>query len=226
MESKHGIGELALQMVQNDQALGLGAGSTIGTIIPLLGERIKQGLQIELYTSSNETQALMLENGLDVHDVGQAQQLDLYFDGCDQFDKNLNALKSGGGIHTQEKILAAMADQFIIVADEKKCVDHFDKRFPLVLEILPQAQEYIPPRIKKHFPESVTRIRLQDSLPQKTINGNLLLEIWFESWPPLKGINEWLKTLPGFIESSLFYSMAKAAIVGSKEGAKLVRLSK
>ena len=222
MKSNPTIAGLAMDMVQSGMALGLGGGSTIAGIIPALADEIKNGLSLELFTSSDATKTRIRDAGLYVHDQGHAKKLDIYFDGCDQFDQNLNALKSGGGIHTHEKILASMADQFVIVADEKKQVEFFEKKFPLVIDLLPESRDYIPPRIESHFPGSVTKFREQNGQWALTSNGNLLLEIWFESWPALSGINAWLKTLPGLIESSLFYSMASSAIVGSQDGARLI----
>ena len=83
--------------------------------------------------------------------MAQLKQIDIYFDGCDQFDNQLNALKSGGGIHTQEKLLASMAKQFVLVGDETKRVDSFDVKFPLVIEMLPQSLLYVPFKIEKLF---------------------------------------------------------------------------
>jgi ribose 5-phosphate isomerase A len=226
MESNFSIAALALEMVRDEMALGLGGGSTIATLIKPLAEKMEKGIRLQLYTSSDATRLLMLSEGMSIHDQGQSKKLDIYFDGCDQLDKNLNALKSGGGIHTQEKILAAMSDQFILVADEKKWVDQFDARFPLVIELLTDSRHYIPPRIERHFPGCRTNFRMKNEDVFRTTNGNLLLEIWFDHWPPLEGINAWLKSLPGVIETSLFYSMANAAIIGSPNGAKKVKKEK
>lgn len=216
------IAGIALDMVQHGMALGLGGGSTIATLIPLLAEKIKQGFSIQLYTSSEDTHSLMANEGMTIHDQGQAKKLDLYFDGCDQLDRSLNALKSGGGIHTREKILAAMADQFILLADERKWVEKFDRKFPLAVELLPESSQYISFRVEKHYPGSATSFRMKDDKPLRTVHGNFLLNIWFESWPSLQGVNEWLKSLPGVIETSLFYSMATAAIIGGQNGARLI----
>jgi ribose 5-phosphate isomerase A len=68
----------------------------------------EQNIQVQVYTSSATRQEL-LQHGFAPGDIAGMACLDIYFDGCDQFDKNLNALKSGGGIHTMEKLLASMA---------------------------------------------------------------------------------------------------------------------
>ena len=74
-----------------------------------------------------------------VQPIAAFKSIDIYFDGCDQLDSELNALKIGGGIHTQEKLLASMANEFILIGDESKLVQNFDNRFPVVIELLPQA---------------------------------------------------------------------------------------
>lgn len=223
MESNISIAALAIEMIRDGMAVGFGGGSTIATLIKPMAARIKKGLRLELYTSSDATRLLLLGEGMTIHDQGQAKRLDIYFDGCDQLDRNLNALKSGGGIHTQEKILAAMSDQFILVAEEKKCVDKFDKRLPLVIELLRDSSHYVPPKIERHFPDCRANFRMKNEDVFRTINGNFLLEVWFATWPPLEGLNEWLKSLPGVIETSLFYSMADAAIIGTPDGARIIK---
>jgi ribose 5-phosphate isomerase A len=223
MESNFSISILALEMVRDGMAIGLCGGSTIATLIKPLAEVINRGHQLQLYTSSNATRLLLLSEGMTIHDQGHAKKLDIYFDGCDQLDKNLNALKSGGGIHTQEKILTAMSDQFILLADEKKWVPKFDTKFPLVIELLPDSRHYIPPRIEMKFQGCRTSFRRKNEDVFRTINGNFLLEVWFGNWPPLDGINEWLKSFPGTIETSLFYSMASTAIIGAPDGARIIR---
>jgi len=65
-------------------------------------------------SSSFKTTTNLLAQGFKVQKPALLKYLDIYFDGCDQFDEELNALKSGGGIHTTEKILATMANEFIL----------------------------------------------------------------------------------------------------------------
>src|SRR5688500_17933604 len=100
MDLKRAAAEKAAEFIQHGQKIGLGAGSAIGHLAVILSGKIKEGLEVMVYTSSFQTRLLLKENNVIVHDTASVSDLDLYFDGCDQFDPQLNALKSGGGIHT------------------------------------------------------------------------------------------------------------------------------
>ena len=61
-------------------------------------------------------------------------QLPVYIDGADEITESLAMVKGGGGAHTREKILAAAADSFVVIADSSKTVDRL--RAPIPLELL------------------------------------------------------------------------------------------
>ena len=147
-------------------------------------------------------------------------EIDIYFDGCDQLDRQLNALKSGGGIHTQEKLLANMAKQFVLIGDEAKLVDSFDLKYPLVLEILPQSVSFVPFKIIQLFAGTRSVMRMNDKKdgPVITENGNYLVDVYFEKWPELSSINTNFKSVPGIVETSLFYQIANKAVIAGEKG--------
>jgi len=93
----------AVKLIEPDTKVGLGAGSTIAHLTDFLAKKIEEGLRVEIFTSSDETAARLSAKGIPVSDIGRVTRLHVYLDGCDQFDRRLNALKSGGGIHTSEK---------------------------------------------------------------------------------------------------------------------------
>src|SRR5579883_63345 len=107
MDYKFQAAKEALTLVVNNCIVGLGAGSTMAHLVNCLQEKVNDGLSIRVVTSSFNTRQLLLQKGFTVLDTGNLESIDIYFDGCDQFDANLNALKSGGGIHTMEKLLAS-----------------------------------------------------------------------------------------------------------------------
>ncbi len=166
----------------------------------------------------------MLKNDFTVFQIASLSKIDIYFDGCDQLDKDLNALKSGGGIHTHEKLLASMAAQFVLIGDETKLVDAFDYRFPVVIELLAEAAAFAPAKIQNLFPGSTSNFRISDKKDGYVItdNGNYLLDLWFQAWPDLATINPVSKTITGVVETSLFYRMAHKAIIAGKDGVKVL----
>jgi ribose 5-phosphate isomerase A len=111
MDLKKAAAQKAITFIKDKSTVGLGAGSTIAHIVELLVTEKKTGLEVNLFTSSFSTNQLLLKNGFPVQPVDSITELDIYIDGCDQLDRDLNALKSGGGIYTREKLLASMAYQ-------------------------------------------------------------------------------------------------------------------
>ncbi|MEO7960948.1 MAG: ribose 5-phosphate isomerase A [Ginsengibacter sp.] len=224
MNLKQQAAQAAITLVENNQVVGLGAGSTIAHVVEFLRQKIAKGLAVKLVSSSFTTQQLLLKANIPCHQVASFAQIDIYLDGCDQFDKELNALKSGGGIHTQEKLLANMAAQFVIVGDEAKLVDNFDSKYPLVLEVLPEALSFVPDQIKNRFTITEYCFRLNDKRdgPVITPNGNYLLDVYFKSWPVLADINPDLKNIGGVVETSLFFGIARKAIIAGEDGIRIL----
>ena len=214
----------AITLISDKTIVGLGAGSTIGYVFQFLKAQIENGLRIQLVTSSFSTRQFLLKSGFMVQPIAAFKSIDIYFDGCDQLDSELNALKSGGGIHTQEKLLASMANEFILIGDESKLVQNFDNRFPVVIELLPQAVCYVPGCIQNFFPDSKIAYRISEKKDGYVIteNGNYLLDVWLGEWPDLSIINPLLKSITGVVETSLFYKLANKAIIAGKEGIKVL----
>src|SRR4051812_35064516 len=217
MNLKQEAAKKAVSFINNHLAVGLGAGATMAYMAEFLKE---EKAAVQLYTSSAATKTLLQQNGFTVHDIAVVSRLDLYFDGCDQFDKDLNALKSGGGIHTCEKLLASMAKQFILVGDEAKYSEQLSTKFPLVLELLPESYRYVLTTILKLFPDIKAVLRICDKKDGAAIteNGNYLLDCWFANWPDLGLLNSRLKAITGVVETSLFYQLAHKAIIAGKDG--------
>ncbi|CAL1519765.1 ribose 5-phosphate isomerase A [Chitinophaga sp. MM2321] len=215
----------ALKYIQAGSTIGLGAGSTIAHLIHYLKEDAALLQSITTVTSSYNTQLLLQEHGFTIKEIGGVSRLDLYFDGCDQFDRQLNALKSGGGIHTREKLLAAMADKFIIIGDGSKYVDQLYVTYPVVIEVIPEAVPFVLLQVKKVFStvNPVVRISNKKDGAVITENGNLLIDLWFTTFPPVDTINPQLKAIPGILETSLFYQMAQEAVVAGKTGVEVIR---
>jgi ribose 5-phosphate isomerase A len=224
MELKKEAAKKAVSLIRDQSRIGLGAGSTIQYMVDFLKEEKEKGLMVQLLTPSVNTRQLLEQNGFEVGDTSSTDGLDQYFDGCDQFDKDLNALKSGGGIHTLEKLLAAMADEFILVGDVSKYVENLETRIPLAVEVLHEALAFVPSRVQELFGSlrnAVMRMG-KGGEPQITTRGNYLFDLWFEEWPPLSLINPALKNIPGILETSLFYGMANKAVMASNEEIRIL----
>jgi len=221
MDFKKEAARIASTIVEDNTSVGLGDGSTVRLLAEYLIERINEGLEIRLYTSSLQTLEFLQRRDVSVNDISGTDTLDIYFDGCDQIDGNLNALKSGSGIHTMEKLLASMAKKFVIIGDDSKFVQKLDPAFPLVLEVLPVAMAYVQRIMSSLYPVSVLAIRLlpdQEYEPVLTRNGNFLLDCHFQEWPELEDLQVQCKKITGIVEISLFYQLVNGAIIAGKDG--------
>nr|WP_068886552.1 ribose 5-phosphate isomerase A [Pedobacter panaciterrae] len=214
----------ALPFIKTGEIIGLGAGTTVAHLIDMVKQDAGLAADVTFTSSSFKTTSYLQQSGLKVQSPSLLKKIDVYFDGCDQFDEGLNALKSGGGVHTTEKILASMAADFILIGDEGKFVTKLDATYPLVLEILPQALQMVLGRLSFEFPGAAIKLRMSTQKDGAVIsdNGNLLADVHFAELPDLERLNIQIKMIPGVVEHSLFYGMAKKAIIAGKNGVKII----
>lgn len=198
----------AAKLIKPGMVVGIGAGSTMAHLV----EAVAGDKSVTYVTPSAGTQALMEKYQLKVAAAEVLDHLDLYFDGCDQVDADLNALKSGGGIHTYEKILANMADRFIIVGDDTKLVPQLDTQYPLTVEVIPAALAAVVKYLRTTFNTGSVEIRSARSLA-----ANYLLDVRFNEMPVLSALNA-VKLFPGVVDHSLFLQLAKGAIIAGPDG--------
>jgi len=214
----------AADLINDGDHVGIGAGASMLYLAERVREKIGEGMELKLFTPSADTAKFLGQHHLEVLETSLTARLNIYFDGCDQFDKSLNALKSGGGIHTQEKLLASMANEFVLVGDSPKYVDQFNPAIPLVLEIIPESLLFVVSRLEKLFnkPTMALRFQTEKEKPITTVNGNWLIDIWFSQWPELSDINSTVKSITGVLETSLFFNLATKAMIGSGAGVQVI----
>jgi ribose 5-phosphate isomerase A len=213
-----------LQLIKAGQTIGLGAGTTVSNLVTMITQESELWPSLVFTSSSFKTTNLLQEHDLRVQSPSLLKHLDIYFDGCDQFDAELNALKSGGGIHTAEKILASMANEFILIGDEGKYVEKLDTKYPLVIEILPQALQLVFSRLASDFPDAQIKLRMSDKKDGAVIseNGNMLADIYFASIIAPEKLNVQIKMIPGVVDHSLFYRMATKALIAGEKGISII----
>lgn len=150
------------------------------------------------------------------------EHIDIAFDGCDEVDEKLYVLKSGGGIHTKEKLIAALSDEYVLLVDESKCVETLTCRYPIVLEVLEDDLKYIEKEVTKLGGRIV--IRSSSAKDGFTIseNGNLLMDVRFETIEDWEKLECQLKNIKGVIETSLFTDVVTKAIVISEQGIRII----
>lgn len=127
---KQAAAEVAAALAEEGWTVGLGTGSTVGYLLPALA-KLKLGLRCVATSPATEERARAL--GLSVEPFDRLDRLDVAIDGADQIDPSGWLVKGGGGAHTREKIVAAAAERFIVIASSDKLVEALSPPVPLEL---------------------------------------------------------------------------------------------
>ena len=171
-ELKTLVGQAALAYVQPGSIVGVGTGSTVNKFIDALATMAGQikGAVSSSIASTERLQAI----GITVFDATEVDELAVYIDGADEIDHLGYMIKGGGAALTREKIVAALARQFVCIADESKLVITLGA-FPLPLEVIPMAAK----RIARQFAAmgGVAGLRMKDGVPLVTDNGQHILDV-------------------------------------------------
>jgi ribose 5-phosphate isomerase A len=221
---KQMAGAASVQFIEDNMVLGLGSGSTSTFMVYALAERIKQGLHIVgAIASSQEIQDLASRLGIPLTDLDTYAELDLYIDGADEIDPQLNLLKGGGGALVREKIVATAARRFIVIADINKQVERLITRFPLPVEVVPFATSPVRKRLEKLG--AIVTLRQKAGSTYITDNHNIILDCAFpQGVADPYTLNEQIKHIVGVVETGLFLDIAERALIGGPDGVKtLVR---
>lgn len=112
-------------------AVGLGTGSTVEHLLPAIAQRGLSGIRCVATSVATENQARKL--GIPVEEFGTLERLDIAIDGTDQVTPDGWLIKGGGGAHLREKIVAAAAERFVVIADSSKPVEKLTAPVPLEL---------------------------------------------------------------------------------------------
>ena len=128
---KQAAAQAAAELVVDGMRLGLGTGSTVAYLLPALAERKLR--ELICVATSPATERLARELGLTVRGLDDLHELDLAIDGADQVDPCGWLIKGGGAAHTREKIVAAAAGRFVVIASAEKAVAQLEPPVPLEL---------------------------------------------------------------------------------------------
>jgi len=213
-EMKKAVGWAALSYVQPDTIIGVGTGSTVNCFIDALAS-IKD--QIKAAVSSSEASTERLKAlGITVMDLNDVDSFDLYVDGADEINPQMEMIKGGGAALTREKIVAAVARQFVCIVDSGKVVETMG-RFPLPVEVIPMSREYVARELKKLGGNPVYRAGVL------TDNGNQILDVHGLLITNAKQLESQINNIVGVVTVGLFaHRGADVALVGSPEGVKTV----
>ena len=203
----------ASKLVKDGMVVGLGGGSTISYLIDYVKDK-----DIKVVSPSSKTVLLAQKMGLTVLNTQYVDHVDIAFDGCDEVDSHLNALKSGGGIHTQEKIIASMADEYIVLVDESKFHETLAFKVPVVVEVLPKAYSVVKKKLEKLHGNVELRTASNKDGFLMSDEGNILLDVYFDGVQDIRLLNQTLLMMPGVVDTSLFVDILTGMILVNDKG--------
>lgn len=206
----------ALTFLENGvDGLGVGTGSTVNELIPLLADYKDR---ISAVVSSSEATTRLLEQvGFTVATLNEVGNLDLYIDGADEVTKHLDLLKGGGGALTREKILAAAARRFVCIADETKLVGMLGE-FPLPIEVIPMARSYVSRQIIKMRGQPFFREGFV------TDNGNEIIDAHNLSIVNPREMEARINQIAGVVTVGLFaHRGADVLLLGGRDGVRRIQ---
>lgn len=217
---KQAVAQAAVDYIKpklnSDSIVGVGTGSTANFFIDALAE-IKH-LFDGAVASSEATAERLKQHGIPVYDLNTVAQMEVYVDGADEFDSGLNLVKGGGGALTREKIVAAVAKEFVCIVDSTKKVDILGE-FPLPVEVIPMARSYVARELAKMDCQPVWRENFV------TDNGNIILDIEDMEVMDPKSLEAEINNIVGVVTNGLFANRgADIVLMGTENGVETLTL--
>jgi ribose 5-phosphate isomerase A len=202
-DEKRLAGEAAAELAEGGMRVGLGTGSTVAYFLTALAAR---GLPLRCVATSLQTETAARELGLRVEPFDELERLDLAVDGADQIAPDRWLVKGGGAAHTREKVVAAAAERFVVIASADKLVEAIGP--PVPLELLAYGARATLARVGE--------AELRDVPPSP--DGGLIADYRGPVGDPAE-LAARLAATPGVVEHGLFPPELVADVLVGREGA-------
>ena len=218
-ELKKAVAQAALEYIKpkldDDTIIGIGTGSTANCFIDALAT-LKNNFAGAVASSEASAQRLR-SYGIEVFDLNSVDNVAVYVDGADESNHQLALIKGGGAALTREKIIAAVAEEFICIADESKLVSTLGD-FPLPVEVIPMARSHVARELLKLGCSPVYREGVI------TDNHNIILDCYdFPIENPI-AVEQAINNIVGVVTNGLFADKAAdVLLLGTQQGVKTLR---
>lgn len=221
-DNKLNAAKAALELIEDGMKVGLGTGSTAAIFIDLLGERVKDGLNVICVPTSRASEIQAANLGIQLATLDDEPFLDVTVDGADELDKELRLIKGGGGALLREKIVAMASERMIVIADETKVVDQLGA-FPLPVEVdgfgLRSTFEMISVLCSELELKQELQVReTPEGEFYKTDGGHFIIDCQLGLISDPEELADCLSLIPGVIDTGLFLGIAERAIIGGADG--------
>lgn len=217
-EMKQAVAAAAVERIRplldSDTPIGVGTGSTANFFVDALAN-IKH-LFAGAVASSEATAERLRGHGIEVLDLNSVDRLAVYVDGADEFDPHLHLVKGGGGALTREKIVAAVAKEFVCIVDSSKQVDLLGE-FPLPVEVIPMARSHVARELVRLGGQPVYREGFV------TDNGNVILDVQDMEILDPKALEQQINNIVGVVTNGLFAMRpADVVLMGTPNGVEVL----
>ena len=213
-ELKQAVARAALDYVPGG-IIGVGTGSTARLFIEALAG-IKERI-VGAVPSSEDTRRRLEGHGIRIFDLNEIESMPVYIDGADEINAEMHMIKGGGGALTREKIVSAVAEKFVCIADGSKYVEVLG-RFPLPVEVIPMATAQISREIVRLGGRPVLREGYV------TDNGNRIIDVHGLQILDPVDLETRLNQIAGVVTSGLFARKpADVCLLGTEQGVITLR---
>ena len=190
--------------IDSDSIVGVGTGSTVNYFIDELG-KIKN-LFKGAVSSSEASTILLKENGIEVFELNDVNEILVYVDGADEVDALNNLIKGGGGAHTREKIVASAAREFVCIVDRSKLVKTLGN-FPLPVEAIIKSRSYVARELVKLGGRPILREHFL------TDQGNQILDVHDLDINDPIFIEQIINLIPGVLDNGVFANCRPGKVI-------------
>jgi ribose 5-phosphate isomerase A len=214
-EMKRAAARAAVGQVSPGAVVGVGTGSTVNFFIDALGE--DPGRVAAAVSSSHASTARLQRLGIRVVALDEVDEIAVYVDGADEVTPRLHMTKGGGGALTGEKIVAAVSQRFVCIADQAKLKERLGA-FPLPVEVIPMAQRYVA--------RELARLGGQPRLREGFVTdyGNLILDVHGLSIRDPVELEGRLNQIAGVVTNGLFARRAAdLLLLGTPDGVRTLQ---
>lgn len=203
LEAKERVAEKLAKRVKNGDVIGVGSGSTSFLAIKAIAKRMKEEeLNIIAIPTSYEVKMLCENMGIPTTTL-MVQKPDWSFDGADEVTKNNWLVKGRGAAMYKEKLNIAASEVTYILVDDTKMVENICDKFPIPIEVNPEAINLVRQALTKMGAESITlRLAKGKDGPIITECGNVILDTVFRNVD--ETYEDKLKSIVGVVETGLF----------------------
>lgn len=217
MNLKKIVAEKAVEdFVKDGMTVGLGTGSTAYYVILKVGELVKAGMRLKCVATSEQTERIARECGIDIVQLDDVDQIDVTIDGADEVDPDMQLIKGLGGALVREKIVASASVREVIVVDDSKMVDVLGTRSPLPVEVLKFGHTVTKRALEKQG--CVATLRMNDNVPFISDGGNYVYDCAFKEIGNPFFLETRINVIPGVVDNGLFLNTATTVLVSASDG--------